>query len=112
MAAGRTTTGPMASSASTRRPVPSISSSTNGSRRPNSTPMISEEDAMAHPFHHALSSVKKWGGSVDDYQPIHAWLDVPGKGRFFLGAKGSDSPWEGPRRPHCGDKSAGGADGG
>ncbi len=30
---------------------------------------------MAHPYHHALSSVKKWGGTVDDYQSIHAWLD-------------------------------------
>ncbi|RID90209.1 hypothetical protein D2N39_19090, partial [Gemmobacter lutimaris] len=30
---------------------------------------------MAHPYHHALSSVKKWGGTVDDYQPIHAWYD-------------------------------------
>lgn len=30
---------------------------------------------MAHPYHHALSSVKKWGGSVEDYQPIHDWFD-------------------------------------
>jgi hypothetical protein len=30
---------------------------------------------MAHPYHHALSSVKKWGGNVDDYQAIHAWFD-------------------------------------
>jgi len=30
---------------------------------------------MAHPYHHALSSVKKWGGSVDDYLPLHAWFD-------------------------------------
>jgi hypothetical protein len=30
---------------------------------------------MAHPYHHALSSVKKWGGTVNDYQPIHAWYD-------------------------------------
>ena len=22
---------------------------------------------MAHPYHHALSSVKKWGGTVEDY---------------------------------------------
>ena len=22
---------------------------------------------MAHPYHHALSSVKKWGGTVDDF---------------------------------------------
>lgn len=30
---------------------------------------------MAHPFHHALSSVKKFGGSVQDYLPIHHWFD-------------------------------------
>ena len=30
---------------------------------------------MAHPYHHALSSVKKWGGVTDDYQPIHDWFD-------------------------------------
>jgi hypothetical protein len=26
---------------------------------------------MANPYHHAVSSVKKWGGVVDDYLPIH-----------------------------------------
>jgi hypothetical protein len=31
---------------------------------------------MAHPYHHALSSVKKWGGSVEDYLPIHDWFDA------------------------------------
>lgn len=31
---------------------------------------------MAHPYHHALSSVKKWGGSVDDYLSIHSWFDA------------------------------------
>jgi hypothetical protein len=30
---------------------------------------------MAHPYHHALSSVRKWGGCVEDYQPIHDWFD-------------------------------------
>ena len=30
---------------------------------------------MAHPYHHALSSVKRWGGTVEDYQAIHAWYD-------------------------------------
>lgn len=30
---------------------------------------------MAHPFHHALSSVKKWGGMPEDYQAIHDWFD-------------------------------------
>ena len=31
---------------------------------------------MAQPYHHALSSVKKWGGSVDCYLPIHSWFDA------------------------------------
>jgi hypothetical protein len=28
-----------------------------------------------HPYHHALSSVKKYGGKVEDYLPIHNWFD-------------------------------------
>ena len=31
---------------------------------------------MAHPYHHALSSVQKWGGKVEDYLPIHDWFDA------------------------------------
>jgi hypothetical protein len=31
---------------------------------------------MAHPYHHALSSVKKWGGIVHDYMAIHNWFDA------------------------------------
>jgi hypothetical protein len=30
---------------------------------------------MANPYHHALSSVKKWGGTTTDYQAIHDWFD-------------------------------------
>jgi hypothetical protein len=30
---------------------------------------------MAHPYHHALSSVRKWGGAVEDYCRIHNWFD-------------------------------------
>jgi hypothetical protein len=30
---------------------------------------------VAHPYHHALSSTKKWGGTVDDYLRIHDWFD-------------------------------------
>lgn len=30
---------------------------------------------MATPYHHALSSVKRWGGKVEDYLPIHNWFD-------------------------------------
>jgi hypothetical protein len=26
---------------------------------------------MAHPYHHALSSVKKWGGAIEDYIAIN-----------------------------------------
>ena len=30
---------------------------------------------MAHPYHHALSSVRRWGGVVEDYVAIHNWFD-------------------------------------
>jgi len=30
---------------------------------------------MAHPYHHALSLVKKWGGTVDDFIAVHKWFD-------------------------------------
>ena len=31
---------------------------------------------MANPYHHALSSARKWGGSAQDYLPIHQWFDA------------------------------------
>lgn len=31
---------------------------------------------MANPYHHALSSVRKWGGVAEDYLPIHDWFDA------------------------------------
>jgi len=30
---------------------------------------------MAHPIEHAESSVNTWGGKVEDYLPMHNWLD-------------------------------------
>lgn len=30
---------------------------------------------MAHCYYHALSSVRKWGGNVEDYLPLHQWFD-------------------------------------
>lgn len=30
---------------------------------------------MAHPYHHAQSSARKYGGSPEDYQEIHEWFD-------------------------------------
>lgn len=30
---------------------------------------------MAHPYHHALSSVRQWGGVPEDYIALHAWFD-------------------------------------
>ena len=30
---------------------------------------------MTHPVYHSKMSVKKWGGKVEDYLPIHEWLD-------------------------------------
>ena len=34
-----------------------------------------KEAAMGHPYHHALSSVRIWGGSAEDYLPLHQWFD-------------------------------------
>lgn len=30
---------------------------------------------MGTPYHHAVSSVKKFGGKPEDYQPLHDWFD-------------------------------------
>jgi hypothetical protein len=29
-----------------------------------------------HPYHHALSSQREYGGTVDDYLPLHNWFDA------------------------------------
>lgn len=31
---------------------------------------------MAHPYHHAVSTCNRWGGSPDDYLAIHSWFDA------------------------------------
>src|SRR3546814_4640635 len=33
------------------------------------------EAMRGHCYHHALSSVRKWGGSAEDYLPLHQWFD-------------------------------------
>lgn len=30
---------------------------------------------MSHPLHHAISTQKKHGGTIEDYLPIHNWFD-------------------------------------
>src|SRR3546814_11263263 len=45
------------------------------SRPPKITPTSFEEATMGHCYHHALSSVKKWGGTAEDYLPLHQWFD-------------------------------------
>jgi len=37
--------------------------------------MSFEEAAMGHCYHHALSSVKKWGGTPEEFLPLHQWFD-------------------------------------
>jgi hypothetical protein len=38
---------------------------------------------MAHPYHHSLSSMRKWGGEVSDYLPLHSWFDLMWTGKLF-----------------------------
>jgi hypothetical protein len=37
---------------------------------------------MAHPYHHALSNCRRWGGAVEDYLSLHQWFD---ESKAFLG---------------------------
>jgi len=30
---------------------------------------------MGHCYHHALSSVTKWGGTPEEFLPLHQWFD-------------------------------------
>ena len=30
---------------------------------------------MAHPYHHAVSSARKYGGEPEEYLQLHQWLD-------------------------------------
>lgn len=30
---------------------------------------------MAHSYHHALSSVRQWGGTAEDFLPLHTFFD-------------------------------------
>ena len=46
---------------------------------------------MAHPYHHSLSSVKKWGGAVDDYLAIHSWFDAQADHRGFPAPRAAPS---------------------
>jgi hypothetical protein len=34
-----------------------------------------EEADMGNCYHHALSSVRQWGGEPEDYLPLHLWFD-------------------------------------
>src|SRR3546814_12761733 len=76
MAAGRTTRAPLASSCSTSPERRSRSTITSGSRPPKITPTSFEEATMGHCYHHALSSVKKWGGTAEDDMPTNQWFDA------------------------------------
>lgn len=29
-----------------------------------------------HPYHHALSSQREYGGAIIDYLPLHTWFDA------------------------------------
>ena len=31
---------------------------------------------MAHPLHHAASSVRRYGGRASDYEALHSWFDL------------------------------------
>lgn len=57
---------------------------------------------MAHSWHHAESSARRFGGKADDYLFVHDWIEVIGTIKSSIRSDGGGcpgSPWEGPRRP-------------
>jgi hypothetical protein len=59
---------------------------------------------MGHCYHHALSSVRKWGGTAEDYLPLHNWFDVMWTSKPFFAhfASGDGRPGSHKRRPVVG----------
>ena len=53
----------------------SRSTTTSATQISNTSSTYSEQAPMGHPYHHALSSVKKWGGDAENYLPLHQWFD-------------------------------------
>ena len=45
---------------------------------------------MAHPFKHAESSARKFGGKAEDYLQVHNWFDE--SKAFFPGFPASRAP--------------------
>ena len=89
MAAGRTTKAPMAISPSMSPNARSRSITTSATLLRIYPTRTSEEAAMGHCYHHALSSVKKWGGVAEDYLPLHQWFDEVESDHGRLSSSGS-----------------------
>jgi hypothetical protein len=93
----KTATGPMATSRSTSLNGRSRSTTTSATCSPNIPSMSFEEATMGHCYHHALSSVKKWGGTAEDYLAaapvVRPYLDSQAiLGPFLDGAGRPGSP--------------------
>jgi hypothetical protein len=72
---------------------------------------------MAHPYHHSLSSVWKWGGSPFDYLPLHSWFDLNVDRQVFFSRYSAEVVVpvvhrRGPAAPRSAYRRASGADGG
>lgn len=71
MRAGRTTTGRLANSSRILLQI----LSTIPKRAVHRVRNDGARRHMTHPIFHAQSSVRRFGGKVDDYRSIHDWLD-------------------------------------
>ncbi len=46
------------------------------STRYEAAPSGRKETGMAHPYHHSVSSARRFGGTPEQYQAIHDWFDA------------------------------------
>jgi hypothetical protein len=51
-----------------------------------------------HPYHRALSSVRRYGGAAEDYLPLHNWFNATKANMSFFTHRALRHHYEGPGR--------------
>jgi hypothetical protein len=58
---------------------------------------LTRKDLKMHPYHHALSSARRYGGAAEDYLPLHNWFDATKANMSFFTHRALRHHYEGVR---------------
>jgi hypothetical protein len=58
---------------------------------------LTRKDLKMHPYHHALSSARRYGGAAEDYLPLHNWFDATKANMSFFTHRALRHHYEGIR---------------